>query len=377
MFQLQSHLNHRILLPKISSMAEMQYYIQLFFVLVISTIAIQTLLTRKKNKKHLTPPSPLALPIFGHFHLMSKLLPAHQSFHKLSIQYGPIMKLFLGSVPCIVISSPEIAKEFLKTHETFFSNRLINYAIDYLSYGSQDFMFAPYGEYWKFMKKICMSELLGGRTIDQFRPLRQQETVRFLRLLQQKGEAGEAVDVSGLLLNLTNRIITRMTMSKTFNENDSNVEDLRNLVHDFSELAGKFSMLEYISFCKNLHMRRISKRLKGMQKRMETMMEMAIRNRQEERKKIKENSEGSHVRDLLDILLEIHENKNTEIGIKLNKENVTSFIVVSNFPNFHMPVYLNLCEWKKLKKYLFLGYQLDFKSSCVSNRLVIKYKDNI
>src|SRR4030066_383103 len=101
-------------------MAEMKYYIQLFIVLLLSTIAIRNILSRKKNQKHLTPPSPLALPIIGHLHRLYKL-PAHQNFHKLSAQYGPIMKLLIGSVPCIVISSPEITKEFLKTHEVSFS----------------------------------------------------------------------------------------------------------------------------------------------------------------------------------------------------------------------------------------------------------------
>jgi cytochrome P450 family 93 subfamily A len=68
--------------------------------------------------------------------------------------------------------------------------------------------------------------------------LRQQETARFLRLFQKKDEAGEAVDIGGELLIHTNRIITRMTMSKTCCENDGDVEDIRKLVQDYSELQG-------------------------------------------------------------------------------------------------------------------------------------------
>lgn len=92
-------------------MTEMQVYIQLSLVMLLSIIAIRTILTRKKNKNHLTPPTPPSLPIIGHCHLMSKF--PHKSFHKLSIQYGPIIQLFLGSIPCIVTSNPEIAKDFL------------------------------------------------------------------------------------------------------------------------------------------------------------------------------------------------------------------------------------------------------------------------
>ncbi|KAK2454428.1 cytochrome P450 93A3 [Trifolium repens] len=272
-------------------MAQMQYYIQLFFLCILSTIAILAILTRKKNKNHLTPPSPPSLPIIGHLHLISEL--PHQSFHKLSTQYGPIMQLYLGSKLSVVLSCPEIIKEFLKTKETYFSNRFRGAAVNYLSYGSKGFLFAPYGNYWKFMKKKCMSELLGGKTIDQFCPLRQQETLRFLRVLQKKGEAGEAIDVGGELLTLTNRIITRMTMSKTFYENDSDEEDIRKMVQDSVELAGKFNVV--------------------------------IKEHQEERKKRKENGEAAHVMDLLDILLEIQEDESSEINI--TRENVKAFIL--------------------------------------------------
>jgi cytochrome P450 len=308
-------------------------YIQLFFLWLLFTIAIQAILTRKKNKNHLTPPTPPSLPIIGHLHLISKL--PHQSFHKLSTQYGPIMQIFLGSKLCVVTSSPEIAKEFLKANETYFSNRVMSSAVEYLSYGLKGFLFAPYGDYWKFMKKMCMSELLGGRTLDQLRPLRQQETLRFLRVLQKKGEAREVVDVGDELLTLTNNIITRMIMRKTCYENDGDVEDIRKMVKDTAELAGKFNVSDFIWFCKNLDFQGMNKRLKGIKDRFDTMMERVIKEHQEEKKKRKEKGEGvAHVRDLLDILLEILEDESNEI--KLSRENVKAFILVCKFSNFYI-----------------------------------------
>ncbi|CAI8602191.1 unnamed protein product [Vicia faba] len=301
----------------------MQYYIQLFFLWLLSTIAVRAILNRMKNKNHLTPPSPPSLPIIGHLHLISKL--PHQSFHKLSTHYGPIIQIFLGSKRCIVTSSPEIAKEFLKNNETYFSNRFRSAAVDYLSYGSKGFLFAPYGDYWKFMKKMCMSELLGARTLDHFLPLRQQETLRFVRLLQKKGEAGEAVDVGGELLTLTNSTISRMAMRKICSENDSDAEVIRKMVRDAAELGGKFNVSDYIWFCKNLDLQGMNKRLKGIMERFDTMMERVIREHQEERMKRMEKGEDDHVRDLLDILLEVHENENGEI--KFSMENVKAFIL--------------------------------------------------
>ncbi|KAJ1409908.1 Cytochrome P450 [Sesbania bispinosa] len=306
--------------PNQPGMAEIQHYIKLFFLSLLSTIVVKAILTRKQRKGH-HPPSPPSLPIIGHLHLISHL--PHQSFHNLSSRYGPIMQIYLGSVPCIVASAPEIAKEFLKTHETFFSNRFISAAVHSLSYGSKGFLFAPYGEKWKLMKKLCMSELLGGRTLDQFLPVRQQETERFLRLLQKKGEAGEAVDVGGELLTLNNSIISRMTMSRTCSENDGDVEDIRKMVEDTAELAGKFNVSDYIWFCKYLDFQGMNKRLKEIMDRFDTMMERVIEEHQVERKK--ERGEGAQTKDLLDILLKIQEQESNDI--KLTRENIKAFIL--------------------------------------------------
>ncbi|XP_061348252.1 3,9-dihydroxypterocarpan 6A-monooxygenase-like [Gastrolobium bilobum] len=303
-------------------MAEFQDYVILFLVCLVSTILVRAIFTKKKNKGH-RPPSPPALPIIGNLHLISQL--PHQSFHKLSTRYGPIMQIFLGSVPCVVVSNPEIAKEFLKTHETCFSNRFTNYAVHYLSYGCKGFLFAPYGNYWKFMKKICMSELLGGRNLDKLLPLRQQETLRFLRLLQKKGEAGEGVDVGGELLTLANSIISRMTMSQTSSESDNDVEEIRKMVIDTAELAGKFNVSDFIWFCKNFDLHGMKKRLKEIHDRFDTMMEKVIEEHEKERKRRKEGGEYAEFRDLLDILLEIHEDESTEI--KFTRENIKAFIL--------------------------------------------------
>ena len=136
-------------------MADWQGYIVLFLVWLVSTILFRAIFNKTKTKLRL-PPSPRAVPIIGHLHLLAPL--PHQALHKLANRYGPLIHLSLGSNPCVVASSPEVAKEFLQTHESSFSNRAKGIAVDYLTYGSADFSFAPFGPYWKFMKKLRISE---------------------------------------------------------------------------------------------------------------------------------------------------------------------------------------------------------------------------
>ncbi|XP_020222037.1 3,9-dihydroxypterocarpan 6A-monooxygenase [Cajanus cajan] len=304
-------------------MAETQDYLQLFLLCLLSTIAVGTIISKTLRKRR-RPPGPQSLPIIGHLHLISAL--PHQSFHALATRYGPLMQLFLGSVPCVVVSSPEVAKEFLKTHEARFSNRFVSAAVHQLSYGSKGFLFAPYGTFWRFAKRICMSQLLGARTLGQLRHVREQETLRFLRVMKAKGEAREAVDVGGELLTLTNNVITRMVLGRTCCESDADVEGVRKMVEDTAELAGLFNVADFVWFCKGLDLHGMNKRVGEIMNRFDGIMERVIREHEEERKRKKEEGvEGEKIGDLLDILLDIHEDESNEM--KFTRDNVKAFIM--------------------------------------------------
>lgn len=294
---------------------------QILLICLVFTIVFASILWRKQNKS-LLPPSPTSLPIIGHLHLLSPT--PHQDFHKLSIRYGPIIHLFLGSVPCVVASTAEAAKEFLKTHEISFSNRPAKtVAVETLTYGFQDFLFAPHGPYWKFMKKLCMSELLGGHMLDQFLPLRQQETKRFIKRLLRK--TGEAVDFGAEFMTLSNHIVSRMSLSQMSSENKNEDEEMRKLVADTAELVGKFNISDFIWFLKRFDLQGFNKRLKEIRDRFDVLMDRIIKEREEERRNNKEMGGTRQFKDMLDVLLDIFRDENSEM--KLTKENIKAFIM--------------------------------------------------
>ncbi|KAK9187973.1 hypothetical protein WN944_019372 [Citrus x changshan-huyou] len=303
-------------------MVDFSGYIVLFLVWLVSTILVRSIFRRSKITSSL-PPSPMALPIIGHLHLLVPI--PHQALHKLSIRYGPLIHLFLGSVPCIVACSPETAKEILKTHETSFCDRPISATVDYLTYGSADFSFAPYGPYWKFMKKLCMTQLLGGQTLNQFIPIRSEEIRRFMQLMLKKAKASEAVDVGKELIRLTNNVVSRMTMGQICSNNDKEADEVRKLVQETAELTGKFNLQDYIWFCKNIDLQGFGKRLKEVRRKFDNMMERIIKEHQEARKINKERGKDYAPMDLLDMLLDISEDESSEI--KLTRENIKAFIL--------------------------------------------------
>ncbi|XP_024155936.1 licodione synthase [Rosa chinensis] len=57
------------------------------------------------------------------------------------------------------------------------------------------FAYSPYAHHWKFTKKLITNELLGGRSVDNFSAIQNQEYVRLLRLLAKKVETCESVNL--------------------------------------------------------------------------------------------------------------------------------------------------------------------------------------
>ncbi|XP_058071347.1 cytochrome P450 93A3-like [Magnolia sinica] len=300
--------------------SDLQSYAILFLIWLISTVLVWTIFSNFRTTARHFPPGPIALPIIGHLHLIAPI--PQQAFHKLSKRYGPLIYLRLGSVPAVVASNADTAREILKTHEAAFASRPQSSAVRYLTYGSSDFSFAPYGPYWKFMKKICMSELLGGRTLDQLQPIRHEEIRRFLRLIHKKSNGGEAVNVGQDLITITNNIISRMTISRICSDTEGEAEEVGKLVHDVTVLVGTFNVSDYIGFCRNLDLQGLKKRYKDVHRRFDAMMERIIKEREEGRKMKMERGDG--VKDILDILLDISEDESAEM--KLTRDNIKAFI---------------------------------------------------
>jgi hypothetical protein len=107
---------------------------------------------RKQAQRGQRPPSPpQRLPVLGHLHqfLASKQL-LHKWLHNMSKRYGPIMSLQMGSVPMLVVSSPDMARVVLNTHDLVFTSRTTsNSAARIFSYNHAGLAHTPYGMYWR------------------------------------------------------------------------------------------------------------------------------------------------------------------------------------------------------------------------------------
>jgi hypothetical protein len=160
------------------------------------------------------PPSPPKLPIIGNLHQLGTLL--HRSLQALSNKYGPLMFLYLGDVPTLVVSSLDMAREMMKNHDIIFSNRPQTLAGNILLYGCKDIGFSPYGEYWRQAKKICVLELLSLKSVQSFQYVREEEVEALINNIRDSCLKGASINLSEMLIATSNNITSRCTLGQKF-----------------------------------------------------------------------------------------------------------------------------------------------------------------
>nr|XP_043637214.1 cytochrome P450 93A3-like [Erigeron canadensis] len=296
------------------------YMICFTLFLICYTIISRLHKSSSRNTFHL-PPMPFRIPIIGHLHLLTSI--PHQDLQKLSIQHGPIFRLFLGSTPWVVVSSPEAAKDILKTNDSLFLDRPYNSVIDYFTYGSKGFVFANHGPYWKFFKKITMSKLLSSTTLDHLLPMRRDEITCFIKYLYKKSKDGKSVKVEEDLMKLTSNVISRMFMNKRYPLEDDKSGDLPKVIGEIGEIIGKFNFSDHIWFCKHLDLQGYGKASKDIKRRFDILVDRILKEHEDARQNKKDNN--GEMKDMLNILLDISEDDTMEV--KLSRENIRVYIM--------------------------------------------------
>ncbi|KAJ8441000.1 hypothetical protein Cgig2_021364 [Carnegiea gigantea] len=140
-------------------------------------------------------------------HRKPALARSHQRFAELARVYGPLMLLRLGEVPTIIVSSADVAREVMRTRDAVLCSRPSIIAFEHVFYGCTEIAFAPYGEYWRQVRKIATLELFTVKRVQSFRPIREEEVANLVKPLAM--EEGSVVNLSeklfGLAFDFTSR----------------------------------------------------------------------------------------------------------------------------------------------------------------------------
>ncbi|XP_010524323.1 PREDICTED: 3,9-dihydroxypterocarpan 6A-monooxygenase isoform X2 [Tarenaya hassleriana] len=274
-------------------------------------------------EKQPPPPSPPALPFIGHLHLIGRVLPV--SLQSLARRYGPLMAIRLGASTCVVASDSSSAKEIFKTQELNFCSRPEFGSAEYFIYRGSRFILAQYGDYWRFMKKLCMTKLLAVPQLEKFADIREEEKIKLVESVADCCRDRRPCELGGRFTTYTNNIICRMAMSTRCSGNDNEAEEIKELIKTCLEFAGKVSIGDVLGPLKVLDFSGNGKKLVAAMKKYDRLVERVIK---EHEAKVMEEASSDAVRtrkDILHILLETYKDPAAEV--KLTRNDIKSFLL--------------------------------------------------
>ncbi|XP_054814376.1 cytochrome P450 71D10-like [Prosopis cineraria] len=292
----------------------METQIPYSILLAISFFFLIILKRSSYNKSIKTlPPGPFKLPIIGNLHQLP-----HHALRDLANKYGPIIHLQLGELSHVVVSSPEIAQEIMKKHDTTFANRPALLATTIIS-NNTSISFSPYGSYWRQLRKICSLELLSAKRVQTFRTIREEEVSTLVRNISE--HEGFIVNLTEKLYELTNFVTARAA----FGAKTKNVGEILSTMQRVLEVMSGFSVADLYPAVKILQV------ITGVRFKIERVnreIDMMVRNIINDHIEKNNNPDGQVGKtiedDLIDVLLRIQ--KENDLEIPLSEENIKAII---------------------------------------------------
>jgi cytochrome P450 len=210
--------------------------------LTISLVALSTLLALRffklsGGKKQLQPPGPWRLPIIGSLHHIVSVLP-HRTMTELCRRHGPVMYLQLGEIPTVVVSSAEAVAEMMKANDASFASRRTTGMQDIVGFGGSGIVFAPYGDHWRQMRKVCVVELLSSKQVKRMDSIRAEEMGNLLRSIT--ASPGATINVRQKLAALSNGVVTRAVFGGRLSQR----EDFIHAADDIMDMLGGFFLVD-------------------------------------------------------------------------------------------------------------------------------------
>ncbi|KAL0349855.1 UNVERIFIED_CONTAM: Trimethyltridecatetraene synthase [Sesamum radiatum] len=240
----------------------------------------------------------------------------------LSVQkYGELMQLKFGTLPVVVASSPEMAKQFLRVHDTTFASRPALSAGKYTSYNYSDMTWAPYGPYWRQTRKIYSMEVFNAKKLESFEHIRVEEGRNFLSRLHSL--SGKPVVFRDHLSRFSILSISRMVFSNKYFNTESEdekaimkVEELRGMLDEWLFLGGAFYIGDWAPWLSYLDLQGYVKRMKAVGKKLDRLYSYVL----DDHLTRKAARTDFIPEDVLDSLLQLAEDSNLEI--KLTRDHV-------------------------------------------------------
>ncbi|KAK2998226.1 hypothetical protein RJ639_022936 [Escallonia herrerae] len=207
-----------------------------------------------------------------------------------------------------------MAKEVLKTNDTAFANRQEVLGTRIVLYDNTDVVFAPYGDYWRQMRRICTLELLSAKKVKSFCSIREEEVWHLTESSQSS--LGTTINLTERVYSLLNVIICRAVFGKRCKDQDVFIQ----LIKETIRLIGGFDVADLFPSKKFLHvLTGLRPKLLKIHHKVDNILDDIISDRREILASTKRaNTVDKEEEDLIDVLLRLQKSSGLELPITSN-----------------------------------------------------------
>ncbi|XVF03894.1 hypothetical protein REPUB_Repub05bG0032600 [Reevesia pubescens] len=278
---------------------------------LLSLLWISKFALGNTNNKKKAPEAGGAWPVIGHLRLLAGPQPPHISLANMADKYGPIFTIKLGVHKALVVSNKEIAKECLTKNDKVFATRPKLAGMELLGYNNAMFGFAPYGPYWRQVRKFATIELLTTHRLDMLKHVREFEIKTSLQQLYQ---------------------VWNKKRRKRIPNSSEGCETVKwkKSLDDFFEQSGKLVVSDALPYLRWLDIGGDKKLMKKIAKELDQVVEGWLGEHKQKRAANEAESEEDFMGVMLSILRDAEEhdadtiNKATSLGLILAAEDTTS-----------------------------------------------------
>ncbi|RDX70055.1 Flavonoid 3',5'-hydroxylase 1, partial [Mucuna pruriens] len=279
----------------------------------ISHFSIRLIL--RSSSKNL-PPGPRGWPIFGALPLLGTM--PHVTLTNMAKKFGPIMFLKMGTCDTVVASSPAAAQAFLKTLGHNFLNRPTIAGATHLGYNAQDLVFANYGPKWKLLRKLTNQHMLGGKALNDWAHVRENEVKHMLREMHNCAKHEKLIEVIDLLSCAITNMVSQVVLShRMFSNKGLESKEFKDMVVEFMTISG-VNIGDFVPCIAWMDLQGVVGKMKRLHKRFDVLLT----------KIIEEHVKSSHERkgkpDFLDIVMANEEDPSQE---RLTLSNIKALLL--------------------------------------------------
>lgn len=180
----------------------------------------------------------------------------------------------------VVVSSPAIVEECFTTNDVVLANRPRFIIGKYIGYNYTSLVGAPYGGYWRNLRRLTTVEIFSSARLNTFQSIRYDEIRVLLEKLYRKTCTDFArVELRPLLSELTFNNVMRMVAGKRYfgvDEDDEEAKEFRELIKEVFTYGGVSNMADFFPVLRWFDFKGVEKNLARMSAKFDVSMQRLV-----------------------------------------------------------------------------------------------------